>query len=58
MSANLADLLQSKFINSWNLFWLITLPIPGHHPASYVTSLVVQGAYPQVEQLRDTWVET
>ena len=27
MSTNLADLLQSKFINSWNLFWLITLPI-------------------------------
>ena len=27
MSINLADLLQSKFINSWNLFWLITLPI-------------------------------
>jgi len=27
MNTNLADLLQSKFINSWNLFWLITLPI-------------------------------
>ena len=27
MSTNPADLLQSKFINSWNLFWLITLPI-------------------------------
>jgi len=27
MSTNLADLLQRKFINSWNLFWLITLPI-------------------------------
>jgi sulfoxide reductase heme-binding subunit YedZ len=27
MSKSPADLLQSKFINSWNLFWLITLPI-------------------------------
>ena len=27
MRTNPADLLQSKFINSWNLFWLITLPI-------------------------------
>jgi hypothetical protein len=27
MNTNPANLLQSKFINSWNLFWLITLPI-------------------------------
>ena len=27
MGTNSADILKSKFINSWNLFWLITLPI-------------------------------
>ena len=27
MRTNPGNLLQSKFINSWNLFWLITLPI-------------------------------
>ena len=27
MSANLNELLKSKMINSWNLFWLITAPI-------------------------------
>jgi sulfoxide reductase heme-binding subunit YedZ len=27
MNTNPANLLQSKFINSWSLFWLITLPI-------------------------------
>ena len=27
MTTNPADLLKSKFINGWNLFWLITLPI-------------------------------
>jgi len=27
MSTNPEDLLRNKFINSWNLFWLITLPI-------------------------------
>jgi hypothetical protein len=27
MSANRAGLLQNKFINGWNLFWLITAPI-------------------------------
>ena len=27
MSANLNELLKSKMINGWNLFWLITAPI-------------------------------